>query len=207
MGFLDALLGGKRKLKAPASDRLFAMTTAQVTLETGLGLKHRNVAGIAFQAVATADFKEIVGETEELLRSAAADTGTTVETSADEYGYRWIVLRDDDFEDLVVAINMVASTMETGGYGDRLLAAVFAFEEEGRPSALSSALLKISGTMERVPEQDLRAAQQLSAFFIIPPTAKTAVRTLFMDHPPTEKRIERLQRYEAELQGTLSPAA
>src|SRR3954447_3302163 len=77
----------------------------------------------------------------------------------------------------------------------------------GRPSALSSALLKISGAMERVPEQDLRSAQQLSAFFIIPPTAKSAVQTLFMDHPPTEKRIERLQRYEAELQGTLSPAA
>ena len=77
----------------------------------------------------------------------------------------------------------------------------------GRPSALSSALLKISQSMERVPEQDLRAAQQLSAFFIIPPSAKSAVRTIFMDHPPTGKRIERLQRYEAELQGTLGRAA
>ena len=133
MGFLDALLGGKRKLKVPASDRLFAMTTAQVTLETGLGLKHRNVAAIVFQNVATADFKEMVGEAEELLRSLGEDTGTTVETSSDAYGYRWIVLRDDDFEDLVVAINMIASTLETSGYGDRLLAAVFAFEEEGRP--------------------------------------------------------------------------
>jgi len=77
----------------------------------------------------------------------------------------------------------------------------------GRPSALSSALLKISGKMESVPEQDLRAAQQLSAFFIIPPTAKAAVQSLFMDHPPMEKRIERLQRYEAELQGQLGRAA
>ncbi len=133
MGFFDALMGGKRKLKLPARDRLFAMTTAQVTLETSLGLQHRNVAGIAFQSVATADFKEIVAETEELLRSAAADTGTRVETSSDEYGYRWIVLRDDDFEDLVVAINTVSGSLETSGYGDRVLAAVFAFEEEGRP--------------------------------------------------------------------------
>src|SRR3954464_10426007 len=77
----------------------------------------------------------------------------------------------------------------------------------GRPSALSSALLKISGKMESVPEQDLRAAQQMSAFFIIPPTAKASIQTLFMDHPPTEKRIERLQRYEAEIQGTLASAA
>jgi hypothetical protein len=133
VGFLDALLGGKRKLKVPTSDRLFAMVTAQVTMDTGLGLKHRNVAGLAFQSVATADFKEIVGEAEELLQSQAADTGTKLETSADAYGYRWIVLRDDDFEDLVVAINMVSSTLETSGYGDRVLAAVFAFEEEGRP--------------------------------------------------------------------------
>jgi heat shock protein HtpX len=77
----------------------------------------------------------------------------------------------------------------------------------GRPSALASALMKISQSMERVPQQDLRAAQQLSAFFIVPPTAKAAVQSLFMDHPPTEKRIERLQRYEAELQGTLGTAA
>jgi heat shock protein HtpX len=77
----------------------------------------------------------------------------------------------------------------------------------GRPSALASALLKLSRQMDQVPEQDLRAAQQLSAFFIVPPKAKAAVRTIFMDHPPTEKRIERLQRYEAELQGTLNRAA
>jgi heat shock protein HtpX len=76
----------------------------------------------------------------------------------------------------------------------------------GRPSALSSALMKISGMMDKVPEQDLRAAQQLSAFFIVPPSAKASIRTIFMDHPPTEKRIERLQRYEADLQGALRAA-
>jgi hypothetical protein len=133
VGFLDALLGGKKKLKLPARDRLFAMVTAQVTLETALGLKHRNVAGIAFQSIATSDFKAIVTETEELLRGAAEDTGTTVEVATDEFGYQWIRLRDEDFEDLVVAINTVSSSLEGSGYGDRLLAAVFAFEEDGRP--------------------------------------------------------------------------
>src|SRR5256714_2872340 len=76
----------------------------------------------------------------------------------------------------------------------------------GRPSALSSALLKISGAMQQVPDQDLRAAGNLSAFFIVSPSVKESVKTLFMDHPPTEKRIERLQRLEAELQGTQVPA-
>jgi heat shock protein HtpX len=70
----------------------------------------------------------------------------------------------------------------------------------GRPSALSSALLKISGEMQRVPQQDLRAAEGMSAFFIVSPGVKSAVRTLFMDHPPTEKRIERLEALEAQLQ-------
>ena len=56
MGFFDALLGGKRKLKAPAPDRLFAMATAQLALEMEIGLKHRNVAGIVFQPIATGDF-------------------------------------------------------------------------------------------------------------------------------------------------------
>ncbi|HEX8073436.1 MAG TPA: hypothetical protein VF545_00500 [Thermoleophilaceae bacterium] len=133
MGFLDALLGGRKKLKAPAPDRLFAMTTAQVMLETQLGLKHRNAAGIVFQPLATADFKQIVADAEELLRGSAEDTGTQIHTADDEYGYRWIVLRDDDFEDVVVSLNVVSSQLESGGYGDRLLCAVFAFEEDGRP--------------------------------------------------------------------------
>ena len=132
MGFLDALLGGKRKLKAPAPDRLFAMSTAQVTFESQLGLKHRNVAGIVFQPLATADFQGIVAETEELLHGTAAETGTEVESKQDEHGYRWLVLRDPDFEDLVVSLNTVSSQLQAGGYGDRLLAAVFSFEEKGR---------------------------------------------------------------------------
>ena len=134
MGFFDALLGGRRKLSGPAPDRLFAMTTANITMDTGLGLKHKNAAGIVFQPLGTADFGQIVRDTEELLRSAAEDTGTTVETHDDEFGYRWIVLRDPDFDDVVQAVNVVSTELSAGGYGDRLLAAVFAFEDDkGKP--------------------------------------------------------------------------
>jgi heat shock protein HtpX len=72
----------------------------------------------------------------------------------------------------------------------------------GRPSALASALLKISGTMDRIPQQDLRAQSQLAAFYIFPPGAKAAVGNLFSTHPPLEKRIAALQRLEGQLQGT-----
>jgi hypothetical protein len=133
MGFLDALFGGGKKLKGPAPDRIFAMVTAQITLETSLGLKAAGSAGIVFQPLATGDFQQIVKDAEELLRAASADTGTTVETHDDEFGYRWIVLRDPDFDDLVQAVNVVSTELTGGGYGDRLLAAVFKFEENGRP--------------------------------------------------------------------------
>ena len=72
----------------------------------------------------------------------------------------------------------------------------------GRPSALSSALLKISGSMERVPARDLRAAEGLSAFFIVPARTKNSLKNLFSDHPPLEKRLAALARLEAQLQGT-----
>jgi heat shock protein HtpX len=72
----------------------------------------------------------------------------------------------------------------------------------GRPSALSSALLKISGTLSRIPERDLRTATQMNAFFIVPARRKDGLSALFATHPPLEKRIAALNRLEAQLQGT-----
>jgi len=70
----------------------------------------------------------------------------------------------------------------------------------GRPSALSSALLKVSDEMRRVPQQDLRAAGEMNAFFIVPTSVKGALQTIFSTHPPMEKRIERLGELERQLQ-------
>jgi heat shock protein HtpX len=72
----------------------------------------------------------------------------------------------------------------------------------GRPSALASALLKISGTIERIPSRDLRSAEGMSAFFIVPARAKNSLMNLFADHPPLEQRLEALNRLESQLQGT-----
>ena len=134
MGFLDALLGSRGKVKGAAPDRLFAMTTANITMETGLGLKSRQRAGVVFQPIGTADFRQIVEETNELLAGTAEETGTKVKTHDDEYGYRWLILRDPDFDDLVVAMNTVSVELQGAGYGDRLLAAVFAYSDDaGKP--------------------------------------------------------------------------
>jgi heat shock protein HtpX len=71
----------------------------------------------------------------------------------------------------------------------------------GRPSALASALQKISSGMHRIPQQDLRAASELQAFFIFPAGAGKSLSNLFATHPPLEKRLERLMRLESQLQG------
>jgi heat shock protein HtpX len=70
----------------------------------------------------------------------------------------------------------------------------------GRPSALSSALLKISGSVQRLPQTDLRAHTELNAFYIIPANAKSSLINLFSTHPPVEKRIAQLNAIERQLQ-------
>jgi hypothetical protein len=128
VGFLDVLIG-RRKLDKPAPDRLFAISTAYVTMQTSLGIESRGGAAIVFQPLATADFESIVRDMEEVVKATASDSGTRVETSDDKYGFRWLILRGGDFDDLVVGINAVSTALEGGGYGERVLCAVFAFED------------------------------------------------------------------------------
>jgi heat shock protein HtpX len=79
----------------------------------------------------------------------------------------------------------------------------------GRPSALSSALLKLSGTNDRIPQSDLRAHAEMNAFYIVPVKVKDSLYNLFSTHPPMEKRIEALSRLESQLQsgGRISDVA
>lgn len=70
----------------------------------------------------------------------------------------------------------------------------------GRPSALAAALVRITDGIQRTPDRDLREVGAVQAFYIIPPSVKSAAGALFATHPPTEKRIAALQRIETELQ-------
>jgi hypothetical protein len=128
MGLFD-VLAGRRKLAKPAPDRLFALSTAYVTFQTELSIASRGVAGIVFQSLATADFEQIEQDMVEVVQGTSSDAGTKVETVDDSYGYRWMLLRDPDFDDLVVGVNAVSGALEAGGYGERILCAVFAFED------------------------------------------------------------------------------
>ena len=69
----------------------------------------------------------------------------------------------------------------------------------GKPAKLANALMKISGTMNRVPDRDLRQVEGLNAFFIIPAISSSTFANLFSTHPPVEKRIQRLLDMEASM--------
>ncbi len=69
----------------------------------------------------------------------------------------------------------------------------------GNPSALATALMKISGRMDKVPDEDLREQAEMNAFFIIP-ISRGFIGKLASTHPPTEKRIEKLRELEREME-------
>jgi hypothetical protein len=176
MGFLDSLLG-RSKVKGPAPDRLFAITTAAVALETGPGIKTRGSAAIVFQPLATGDFAQIVSEMEEVVRGTGEETGTTLTTSDDTYGYRWMVLHDPDIEDLAVGVNAVSDALNIGGYGNRVLCAVFAFEDANRPiyfiynykRGTWYPFVPAGGEQQRSTERELQVKAQLGAELPVEP--------------------------------------
>jgi hypothetical protein len=130
---LRDILTGRHEVKGPAPDRLFAIATAYVTLEAEHQIVPAGSAAIVFQALATSEFESTLREMEEVVTATGGDSGTSVKTEDDSYGYRWMILRNPagapSVEDLAVGINAVSSSIETAGHGERLLCAVFAFDD------------------------------------------------------------------------------
>jgi hypothetical protein len=130
---LRDILTGRHEVKGPAPDRLFAITTAYVTLQAEHQIEPAGSAAIVFQALATSDFESTLRDMEEVVKATGGDSGTGVSTEDDSYGYRWMILRNPpgapSVEDLAVGINAVSSSIETAGHGERLLCAVFAFQD------------------------------------------------------------------------------
>jgi len=130
---LRDVLTGRHTVKGPAPDKLFAITTAYVTLQSEHQIEPAGTAAIVFQALATSEFEATLREMEEVVTATGGESGTTVSTQDDSYGYRWMILHNPQdspsVEDLAVGINAVSSSIETAGHGERLLCAVFAFAD------------------------------------------------------------------------------
>jgi hypothetical protein len=130
---LRDILTGRHSVQGPAPDRLFAISTAYVTLQAEHQINPAGKAAIVFQALATSEFESTLRDMEEVVTATGGESGTKVSSQDDSYGYRWMVLHNPDgapsVEDLAVGINAVSSSIETAGYCERLLCAVFAFED------------------------------------------------------------------------------
>src|SRR5919201_235062 len=124
MGLRDVLFG-KKKLAEPAPDRLFALSTACVTLDTELGLEPAGAAAITFKPLSSGDFARVSGDVQNLVDALAQSSGSQVERKSDEYGFEWVIVRDADFEDLVGAVHTVASELTAQGFGPQLLTTLF----------------------------------------------------------------------------------
>ncbi|HHI30691.1 MAG TPA: hypothetical protein ENL17_03140 [Candidatus Methanoperedenaceae archaeon] len=131
MGLLDSFFG-KTKLPESKTEGIFAVSTAQVTMEANLELLSLKKAGICFKPQASSHFERARQEVEELLELSSKDTNTSYQIVKDDYGYVWILLEDPDFEDLVSNIYLVSEGLVERGFGGQLLCALFPFKSKDK---------------------------------------------------------------------------
>jgi PspA associated protein B len=130
---LGDVLFGRKKLKAPAGERLFAISTAAVTLDTDCSLKTAGVGAVIFKPLSSGAFTSAEQEIEQLLQAVAQQSGSTLDRKTDSFGFEWVIVRDPDLEDQVAGVHTVASELEEKGFGGQLLAAAFRFEGGTNP--------------------------------------------------------------------------
>jgi len=137
MGILDSLrsvLGMSAEADATRSadpEDLFGMSTAYVTMEADLGFEPAGEAALCFSGVDSTAFESARDEVRAILDAGVEDTGTEWHYHEDAKGYQWVVLADDNFEDLITSLHFAADTFVEAGFGSRLLAAVFGFQRSG----------------------------------------------------------------------------
>jgi hypothetical protein len=126
LGLRDVLFG-RKQLKGPATERLFALSTAAVTLDVSCGLQFAGAGALVYKPLSAGEFSAVEHDVDDLLRAEAKESGTEVEAKTDDFGFDWIVVRDKDLEDVVTSVHAAASELEARGFGGQLLAAVFRF--------------------------------------------------------------------------------
>ena len=106
-----------KKLKDPARERLFAISTARITLETELDLKPAGVGGRLLQVALGRRVRARRERAPAAARRGRRESGSKIERQTDELGFEWLVVRDGDFEDLVTTVHLVAQELQARGFG------------------------------------------------------------------------------------------
>ncbi len=134
MGFLDSLVG-RTRLPRPNEDKVFAMSTALITLQVSASLQPTGKVGVVFKALPAGRFDQLMKDTVGMLQvqdTTAPDDALKVEEIKDNLGFEWMVVTGSDFESLIAALHGVAQGLIDEGLGDCLLASVFPFKQDQR---------------------------------------------------------------------------
>lgn len=132
--WLDVLLGRAARPAPARAERLLAIVSAAVTMEAQLGLVPQSTAGLVFKPIESVYFERAQDELDGLLRIAVTETQSRYRLWTDPYRYRWVILEDPDFEDLVATVQAASDVLIEHGFGEQLLAAVFRFDDrQGKP--------------------------------------------------------------------------
>ena len=131
MGLLSVLFG-RSKLRKPNREQFFAVITAGVSLEGRTDIRLTEKAGLVFNPVESLFFDTLATELQALREISKQSTGTRFEIVDDSFGTKWVVLDDPDFDDLVTTIHLMGETITEHGFGDRMIAAVFGLDYDGK---------------------------------------------------------------------------
>ncbi len=134
MGFWDTLTG-RSKPVAPKLDGLFALPAAAITLEASAGFRMTGRGAICFRAAEGPAFAQTLGEVVDLLD---ADDDPDVEVLTDDYGFTWLLARQEDMGALVTDLHAVTTSLEVQGFGYAVLCTLVSFTD---PSGRSLALV------------------------------------------------------------------
>jgi hypothetical protein len=115
-----------------------------------MGLLPQGRAAVCFKPVQSGPFDELLRDLDQLLEVSGKTTGTAVTQTTDDYGFRWVVLEDDAFDDLVTTAHLVNQTIEERGFSEQLLCSVFGFRP-GSPAELDAAADAAPGEEAALP--------------------------------------------------------
>ena len=132
MGFLDDLIG-RTQMPRVQEDKLFAITTAAITLEAAAALDQPRRVGVVFRRLPPGRFSDASEELRKLLDLEGKSGAFTIAEQTDQFGFQWLIIEGEDFQTMVAALHAVAQTLMEDGYGDLLLACAFRFQQKNRP--------------------------------------------------------------------------
>ncbi len=132
MGWMDAILG-RTKLKKPNMDRLFSLSTAGPALSDEADLAPSGRGAVCLSPVEGGEFSSVERELRDLVAVACRgrDFHGQVDIRRDDLGYVWVIFTDPELEEQVALVHLAGGELESSGFGEQLLAAVFRLQPTG----------------------------------------------------------------------------